>query len=67
MIRFVGGAAFISDPEYVWPVDDVVESRACRFVATFNDLLDESLPQPGPDNAEAFWNACRYMACQRPD
>ncbi len=54
----VGGAAFIPEPEYVWQVDDIVQSRARRFVATFNDLFNESLPQPISDNAEAFWNAC---------
>jgi hypothetical protein len=54
----VGGSAFIVDPEYVWQVDDIVQSRALRFVATFNELFNEFLPQPSADNAEVFWGAC---------
>lgn len=54
----VGGSAFIPDPEYVWQVDEIVESRARRFVETFNELFDECLPQPNHTNAEAFWRAC---------
>jgi hypothetical protein len=53
----VGGCAFIPDPEYIWQVDDIVESRARRFVETFNGLFDECLPEPSRDNAEAYWRA----------
>ncbi len=55
----VGGSAFFAEPEYVWQVDDIVQTRALQFVATFNDLLNESLPEPVAGNAEAFWNACQ--------
>lgn len=54
----VGGSAMIRDPEYVWEVDDIIESRARRFVETFNDLMGERLPQPDDTNAETFWRAC---------
>jgi hypothetical protein len=54
----VGGSAMIRDPEYVWEVDDIVESRARKFVETFNDLLGERLPKPDHTNAETFWRAC---------
>lgn len=54
----VGGARMQQDPEYVWDVDEVIEQRAAQFVATFNDLFGESLPQPVPENAAAFWMAC---------
>jgi len=54
----VFGCEVIPDPEYVWQVDDVVESRARRFVEEFNRLFNESLPQPNAENAEIFWHAC---------
>ena len=53
----VGGAGRISEPEYVWEVDALIERRAVQFVETFNALFGEHLPRPGPDNAEAFWQA----------
>ncbi len=54
----LGGAAYIPDPDYVWEVDNIVQSRAIQFVATFNELFNESLPQPIAENAHVFWNAC---------
>jgi hypothetical protein len=53
----VGGCAMRSEPEYVWEVDEVIRRRAEQFVATFNELFDERLPRPAPENAEAFWAA----------
>lgn len=55
----LGGSASFEEPEYVWEVDEVIETRARRFVETFNDLFDESLPLPGHASAEAFWRACK--------
>jgi hypothetical protein len=55
----LGGAAFISEAEYVWEVDELLQTRAKRFVATFNDLFNECLPEPHSENAEAFWNASK--------
>lgn len=55
----VGGTAYIPDPQYVWEVGDVVQSRAGRFVATFNHLFKESLPEPIAENAHVFWKACQ--------
>lgn len=55
----VGGSAIIPDPKYTWQVDDVVESRARRFVEAFNQLFDECLPTPSHDNAQTFWRACK--------
>ncbi len=51
------GCAMNNDSEYVWDVDPMVESRARRFVDTFNELFDECLPQPGLTHAETFWDA----------
>ncbi len=56
-ITAVFSSKFIPDPEYVWQVDDLVESRARRFVAEFNKLFSESLPQPNTENTEHFWRA----------
>lgn len=52
----VGGSAYW---ETVWEVDEVIQQRAQRFVQTFNDLFDEALPIPGPENAREYWNACK--------
>jgi hypothetical protein len=54
----VGGSAMRLVPEYVWNVGEIVEKRSIQFVQTFNELFGEALPQPGPENAEAFWMAC---------
>jgi len=43
-----------SEPEYVWEVDEVIETRAGKFVETFNQLFSESLPLPLPENASRF-------------
>ncbi len=51
------GAAFPSDAEYVWAVDDMIAERASQFVETFNDLFGERLPRPVAENAEEFWLA----------
>ena len=40
--------------EYEWAVDPIIQERAARFVATFNELFDESLPEPVADNAQRF-------------
>ncbi len=47
-----------SEPEYVWEVDDIIETRAQQFVTTFNELFNDSIVDPVPDNAEQFWAAC---------
>jgi hypothetical protein len=43
--------------EYVWAVDEVIQSRATHFVQEFNQLFNESLPPPTAENAKTFWNA----------
>jgi len=43
--------------EYVWQVDDELARLAGRFIGTFNDLFDEKLPSPEPDQAERYWLA----------
>jgi hypothetical protein len=43
--------------EYVWAVDEVIQSRATQFVQEFNQLFNESLPLPTAENAKTFWNA----------
>lgn len=53
----VGAAPPRADPQYVWRVDNEIASRAMEFVATFNDLFDEDLPEPTPRNAKRFFNA----------
>ncbi|MCI0737812.1 MAG: hypothetical protein L0Y72_02120 [Gemmataceae bacterium] len=54
-----GGSAVQSDPEYVWEVDEIIQERAAKFVETFNDLFNERLPRPAPENAKEFWRASR--------
>ena len=44
-------------PVYVWQVDEEVAHRAARFVATFNELFDEDLPEPVAENADLFFEA----------
>ena len=53
----VGGCAMLSEPEYVWEVDDIIQERAFKFVETFNNLFGERLPRPSPENAKEFWMA----------
>jgi hypothetical protein len=55
----VDACAVMPNPEYIWQVDDLIESRGRRFVETFNELFDDSLPQPKQDNADVFWRACK--------
>ena len=52
----LAGAAW-SEPEYVWEVDLEIENRSKRFVETFNQLFNDSIPLPSSENAEIFWNA----------
>src|SRR4029450_1634856 len=54
----IGAGITREEPHYVWEVDEVLRARAERFVRTFNDLFDESLPMPTPENAQYFWAAC---------
>jgi hypothetical protein len=54
----MAGTGFMTrEPEYVWEVDEIIQERAAQFVATFNDLFDERLPRPEPENAREFWLA----------
>jgi len=61
--------------KYEWRVDPIVAERASHFVATFNELFDESLPAPTPDHAEVYWDAadegkiygrCVRLGCDSP-
>lgn len=46
------------DPEDdVWRVNDELARRAARFVATFNALFDDDLPEPVAENADVFFEA----------
>jgi hypothetical protein len=56
-VAAAAGCAMPQEPEYVWQVDEMVEQRAAQFVETFNELFGESVPRPGPENAEVFWLA----------
>lgn len=52
------GAAPVQ-PEYDWQVDAEIQQRAARFVETFNNLFGSGeLPNPAPENAGIFWDAC---------
>jgi hypothetical protein len=42
---------------YEWRVDPELEQRAKKFVAEFNRLFDEKLPEPGAAQAEKYWKA----------
>jgi hypothetical protein len=53
-----GGSGGSRETEFVWKVDQTIETRAKLFVAAFNSLFDDSLPEPTAANAEIFWNAC---------
>jgi hypothetical protein len=41
-------------PVYTWRVSPEVETRAARFVATFNALFAEEIPEPTAENADYF-------------
>jgi hypothetical protein len=51
------GPEMQSQTEYVWEVDEIIEKRAQQFVTTFNELFDDSLPDPVAQNAAIYWNA----------
>jgi hypothetical protein len=53
----IGAAGGPVTTKYEWCVDPVLAERADRFVSTFNELFDESLPAPTPDHAEVYWTA----------
>ena len=53
----VAGSAMWSEPEYIWEVDEILQQRAVQFVETFNQLFDERLPRPAPENADVYWMA----------
>lgn len=56
----VAGSAYISaEPEYLWQVDSLIEQRATKFVRTFNQLFNESLPEPTSKHAREYFVACR--------
>ena len=44
-------------PVYVWRVDDELARRGARFVAAFNELFDDDLPEPVAENADIFFEA----------
>jgi hypothetical protein len=44
-------------PVLVWQVDDELARRGARFVATFNELFDDDLPEPVAENADLFFEA----------
>jgi hypothetical protein len=41
-------------PVYTWRVSPAVAKRAARFVATFNPLFSEEIPEPTAENADYF-------------
>lgn len=43
--------------EVVWQVDPALAARANRFIAAFNTLFDEDLPQAHPAKALIYWYA----------
>lgn len=56
----VAGSAYISEePEYLWQVDPLIAQRATKFVRTFNQLFNESLPEPTSKHAREYFVACR--------
>lgn len=56
----VAGSAYISEePEYLWQVDPLIEQRATKFVRIFNQLFNESLPEPTSKHAREYFVACR--------
>jgi hypothetical protein len=59
MALYAGRSTFEGGPipVYIWRVDDQVARQAARFVATFNRLFDEDLPEPVGENADVFFSA----------
>ena len=57
--RAYGSAIRLSEPEYVWKVDEGLARQALRFVEEFNRLFQEDLPVPKAENAETFWRAAQ--------
>lgn len=55
----LAGCAGFENPQYEWRVDEVLANRARKFVGEFNRLFSEALPAPDPQNARAFWIACK--------
>ncbi len=54
-----GSAYNPEEPEYIWQVDSVIEQRAQKFVHTFNQLFDESLPEPTSEHVKEYFAAYR--------
>lgn len=46
-------------PEYIWQVDSLIEQRAKKFIDTFNQLFNDSLPEPSSKNVEEYFAAYR--------
>ncbi len=44
-------------PVYEWRVHEELERAAQHFVSEFHALFGHSLPEPGADNAAAYWHA----------
>jgi hypothetical protein len=53
----LGAAPFRKEPAYTWAVDEELCRDATRFVDTFNDLFDDSLPAPHAMHAALYWDA----------
>ena len=53
----VAGSAAPVKHVYEWIVDPELAKRAALFVATFNQLFDEDLPEPIAENAAAYSDA----------
>jgi len=56
----LSAAKYPQEPEYVWAASDEMTERGRSFVATFNELFSENLPEPGPSSCSHYWNASRY-------
>lgn len=44
-------------PVFSWRVDAELAQRGAQFVATFNELFDDDLPEPVAENADLFFDA----------
>jgi len=44
-------------PVFVWRVNEELARRGARFVAAFNELFDDDLPEPVAENADLFFEA----------
>lgn len=51
------GRTMYDRPEYLWNVSPSLVTAARRFVTLFNELLQESLPDPEPYEAGSYWRA----------